>query len=92
MSNRTVRKIFKLNDEIARLREEVRLTAEELSIHQHLHDDAVRDAAVSDHPFDREDERETGADVARFRRTIEGLEVRIARLEAKRDRLAENLG
>ena len=92
MSNRIARRIFAINDEIARLQEELRLTAEELRIHEHLHDDAVRDAAVSGHPFDREDERETGADVARFRRTIDGLERRIHKLEAKRERLAERLG
>jgi hypothetical protein len=92
MSNRTARKIFKLNDEILRLREEIRLTAEELRVHEHLHDDAARDAAVSDHPFDREDERDTRSDVERFRRTIEALEGRVAALEAKRDRLADRLG
>jgi hypothetical protein len=92
MSKRTVRKIFKLGDQIARLREEVRLTTEELHMHQHLHDDAARDAAVSGHPFDREDERETGADVERFRRTIAGLEARIAKLEERRDRLSQKLG
>jgi hypothetical protein len=92
MSNRIARKLFAINDEILRLREEIRLTAEELRIHEHLHDDAARDAAVSDHPFDREDERETGADVERFRRTVADLERRVARLEAKRDRLASKLG
>jgi hypothetical protein len=92
MSARIARKIFRINDEIARLREEARLTEEELRIHQHLHDDALRDAAVSDHPFDREDERETRGDVERFRRTLEHLDERIARLEVKRDRLADRLG
>ncbi len=92
MPTRITRKLFRISDEILRLQEEARLTREELRIHQHLHDDAARDAAVSGHPFDREDERETSGDVARFERTLADLERRIARLEAKRDRLADRLG
>ncbi len=92
MSKRTAERIFKINDEIVRLREEARLTEEELRIHEHLHDDAARDAAVSDHPFDREDARETASDVARFERNLADIDRRINRLEAKRDKLAEKLG
>ena len=91
MSNRRTTKIFRINDEILRLREQARLTEEELRIHEHLHDDASRDAAVSDHPFDREDARETAADVARFERTLADLKRRIVRLEAKREKLTSRL-
>ena len=92
MSKRTAERIFKINDEIARLREEARLTEEELRIHEHLHDDASRDAAVFDHPFDREDARETASDVARFERNLADIERRIGKLEEKRNKLAEKLG
>jgi hypothetical protein len=82
--------IFRLNDEIARLREELRLTDEELRIHQHLDDDARRDAAVGG-PLDREDARDTAADVARFERLLDELRGRVLRLEHKRDRLLGRL-
>jgi hypothetical protein len=85
-------KIFRLNDEIAALREAERLAAEELVYHQHLDDDARRDAAVSDHPIDRADARETTADVARFRAHLDRLAKARAKLESRRDRLLKKLG
>lgn len=84
-------RIFKLNDEIARVGEELRLAQEEIWFHRNLNDDAVRDAAVSDSPIDREDARETGADVARFERLIDTLQDRIDDLEAKRAKLLDKL-
>ncbi len=88
---RLERKIFAINDEIAALRRDERLAAEELIFHQHLHDDANRDALVSDSPLDRADARETGADVARFERHIAELALRRQRLEVERDRLLTKL-
>ena len=85
-------KLFRLNDEIARLAAEERLVEEELGFHRHLHDDASRDATVSDDPFDREDARLTGSDVARFEVQIARLRARRQKLEAKRARLLERLG
>ena len=86
------RRLFRLNEMLERLAEEERLAAAELEIHHHLDDDARRDAAVSGNPIDREDARDTAADVARFERLVAGLQERRRRLEAKRDRLLARLG
>lgn len=84
-------RIFKLNDEIASLERELHLVREELVFHQHLNDDAQRDAAVSGHPIDRADARDTAGDVTRFERSIAKLEQKIAKLDAKRAKLIEKL-
>jgi predicted RNase H-like nuclease (RuvC/YqgF family) len=84
-------RLFAITDEIASLREAIRQTQEELIVHQHLHDDAVRDASVGG-PIEREDARETTRDVTRFQRLITELRERVDRLEAKRDRLLERFG
>ena len=47
---RRERKLFKINDEIAALREAERLAEEELIFHQHLDDDAKRDAGRQRQP------------------------------------------
>jgi len=86
------RRLFRLNETLARLAEEERLAAAELEIHRHLDDDARRDAVVSGNPIDREDARDTAADVARFQRLVAGLQEKRRRLEAKRDRLLARLG
>ncbi|MFH1329312.1 MAG: hypothetical protein ABIJ48_01435 [Actinomycetota bacterium] len=86
------RRLFRLNERLGRLVEEERLAAAELEVHRHLDDDARRDAAVSGNPIDREDARDTDADVARFSRLIVQLQGRRQRLEAKRDRLLARLG
>jgi ribosome-associated translation inhibitor RaiA len=87
---RSEERLFRLSDEISRLREEIRLTVEELRIHQHLDDDARRDASVGG-PIEREDARDTSADVARFQRLLDELERRAGRLEEKRQRLLSRL-
>jgi hypothetical protein len=83
-------RLFKISDELQRLREEIRLTEEELRIHQHLDDDARRDAAVGG-PIERDDARVTSGDVARFERLLSELNGRFDRLEAKRRRLVSRL-
>jgi len=88
---RVERKLFRINDEIEALREAKRLAGEELSYHRHLADDAERDAAVSDSPFDRADARESSADVARFEAHIDKLQQKQLRLEADRNRLMRTL-
>lgn len=88
---RIERRIFQLNDEIAALRNDEQLAAEELTFHQHLNDDAMRDAAVSGSPLDRADARETSGDVARFERHIAKLRGSREKLETKRDRLMRKL-
>ena len=84
---RTEQKIFKLNDAIAAIQREEHLVTEELSFHRHLDDDARRDAAVSGHPLDRADARETAGDVARFESSLRALAARREKLERKRDKL-----
>ncbi len=89
---RRERRIFRLNDEIERLRGDLEQVRAELDVHRHLAADAERDAAVHDSPFDREDLRETTADVARFESLVGTLEARITALAAKRDHLVDRLG
>ena len=89
---RLQKRLFRITDEIVRIGGEERHTIEELRIHEHLNDDARRDALVSETPLDREDARQTAADVERFRRTIESLRGRRERLEARRERLLRRLG
>lgn len=88
--NRRTRRLFALTDEIDRLRGERHLALEELRIHEHLDDDARRDAAVGG-PIEREDARITGSDVARLRSFIDDLDATITRLDRKRAKLLKRL-
>lgn len=88
---RTERRLFTLNDEIARLAAELRQARAELDNHRSLADDAARDAAVYDTPFDREDLRDTTADVARFERVVAHFEAALASATAKREALLSRL-
>lgn len=81
------KKIFAIMDELAQLGQATEQLGHELSMHEHLHDDARRDALVSDNPFDREDARITRQDVERMRREILRLEKRRAKLELKRSEM-----
>jgi len=89
---RIERKLFQLSDEIEALDRAEHLALEELNYHLHLNDDAQRDAAVSDHPIDRADARETASDVSRFERHLDQLRSKRSKLEAKRDGLIDRLG
>jgi uncharacterized small protein (DUF1192 family) len=91
LMGRLEKRIFNLNDEIARLEWELDQARAELDVHRHLADDAARDAAVSDSPFDREDERETTADVARFERLVDHLLDKIDATTTKRDLLLDKM-
>ncbi len=88
---RIERKLFQIGDEIKALEEAERLAREELIYHQHLNDDAQRDAAVSGSPLDRADARETASDVGRFERHLDNLRAQREQLEAKRRRLLSKL-
>jgi len=88
---RTERRLFELGDEIAALAEAIRLGREELIYHDHLNDDAQRDAAVSESPIDRADARDTAGDVRRMQRHIAKLEHDRSKLEMKRQRLLDKL-
>jgi len=89
---RLERRIFALHDEIDRIAAELRQAEAELDVHRHLDSDAQRDAAVYDSPLDREDARETTADVVRFERLVDHLIAKIEEVTAKRDRLLEKFG
>jgi hypothetical protein len=84
---RIERKLFKLGDEIEALARAEELVLEELIYHEHLNDDAQRDAAVSNNPIDRADARETAGDVSRFERHLSHLRSKREKLENKRIRL-----
>ena len=88
---RIERKLFRIGDEMAAIDEAIRLAREELIFHDHLNDDAQRDAAVSDSPLDRSDARETASDVARMQDHIESLEISRRRLQIKRQKLLAKL-
>ena len=84
---RRERKLFRIADEIAALADAEAQAREELSMLEHIDDDARRDALVSGHPIDRADARQTTADVERMRRHVEDLRRRRERLERRRDRM-----
>ena len=85
------RRLFRLNDQIAKLQAEAEKVAAELEFHRSINDDAQRDAAVGNY-IDREEAGLTAADVRRFERTLDDLEARTGELVAKRDRLLAKLG
>ncbi|MDJ0962537.1 MAG: hypothetical protein QNJ88_17960 [Acidimicrobiia bacterium] len=89
--SRRERKLFAIGDRLTQIEHELTLAREELVYHQHLDDDAQRDAAVSDHPIDRADARETAGDVVRFETLIRRLELERAELEERRVRLIAKL-
>jgi superfamily I DNA and RNA helicase len=88
---RLERRLFKLNDRLAELAREIELIREELTFHRHLHDDAYRDALVTEHPEDRAEARQTAADVARFEKVLQRLEDERTRLDRQRLRLLRKL-
>jgi hypothetical protein len=88
---RVERKIMKLNDQIALLREDLRLLSEELNYHQHLDDDAQRDAAFGD-AEDRALAYETKNDRLRFERLVREVGEAIANAEIRRSGLLDRLG
>lgn len=83
---RVHRRLFRLNDRIAALEDEVRQVSAELEYHQSINEDAQRDAAVGNY-IDREEAGATAADVRRFEKTLADLGAKIEKLTYKRDRL-----
>jgi len=88
---RIERKIMKINDQLAALREDLRLLTEELNYHQHLDDDAQRDAALGD-AEDRALAYETNNDRLRFERLVRETQARIDKTEIRRARFLTDLG
>ena len=83
---RVHRRLFRLNDRIAALEEEVRQVSAELEYHRSINEDAQRDASVGNY-IDREEAGATAADVRRFEKTLTDLNAKIEKLTFKRDRL-----
>ena len=83
---RVHRRLFRLNEEIAKLADEARKVATELEYHRSINDDAQRDASVGNY-IDREEAGLTAADVRRFERTLAHLNSKREALVTKRDRL-----
>ena len=90
MTRRIERKIFRINDEIERLRQEEKLVFDELQYHRHLADDAQRDAAVGS-ADDRAFARETQGDVPRFERALRDVQGKRVDLEQQRGRLLDRM-
>lgn len=82
---------MKVNDQLVALREELRLLTEELNYHQHLDDDAQRDAAFGD-AEDRALAYETKNDRLRFERLVHETQARIDKTEIRRARFLTDLG
>ena len=89
--NRVERRLFRVNDDIARLRREVELAEGELNMHRHLADDAARDAAVSE-GLERAESRAASKDVAALRAALDRARRDLERAEARRLALLERLG
>ena len=89
--SRRERKLFAIGDRLGQIEQELALAREELIYHEHLDDDARRDAAGSGHPIDRADARETAGDVARFQTLVRRLELERAELEERRVKLLAKL-
>lgn len=87
---RVHRRIFKLNEQIARIDEEARQVQAELDMHRSIDDDARRDAAVGNY-IDREEAGLTASDVRSFEKILAMIEERRGRLVEKRDRLVARL-
>ncbi len=84
-------RIHGLNTQIVTLGTQIDQAEVELSMLQHIDDDAQRDAAVSENYDDRAAAKMTGADVVRMRKQIQNMERTRRKLVGKRDRLIRKL-
>jgi len=87
---RVHRRIFRLNEKIAKLEKEAAQVEAELEYHRSINEDAQRDAAVGNY-IDREEAGLTAADVKRFETTLSALDSKREKSVTKRDRLLANL-
>lgn len=88
---RSHRRLFRINDRIAKLDAGIETARAELEYHRSINEDAQRDAAVGNY-IDREEAGATAADVRRFEKTIAQLSAKRERLVEKRDHLLAMLG
>jgi hypothetical protein len=84
------RRLFAVNDQIAQVDRELRLTRSELEYHRSINEDAQRDAAIGNY-IDREEASLTRGDVRRFEKTIEKLTAKQETLLAKQTKLLDRL-
>ena len=88
---RPIDRIKGMTTQITSLALEIDQTRAEISMLEHIDDDAQRDAAASQSYVDRADARMTGADVSRMKRHAASLEKNRASLVEKRDRMVDKL-
>ncbi len=84
------RKLFAVNDKIASVGRELRLTRSELEYHRSINEDAQRDAAIGNY-IDREEASLTRGDVRRFEKTIDRLVAKQESLFDKQAKLLDRL-
>ena len=87
---RVHRRIFRLNEKIAKLEKEAAQVEAELEYHRSINEDAQRDAAVGNY-IDREEAGLTSADVRRFEKALAELDAKREKLSSKRDYLLATL-
>jgi hypothetical protein len=87
---RAHRRLFKLQDRIESIDEEMALVSAELGHHRAINEDAQRDAAIGNY-IDREEAGLTAAVVRRFEKTLAQLRRKRDGLAGKRDLLLTRL-
>ncbi|MEN8041774.1 MAG: hypothetical protein ABFR95_09755 [Actinomycetota bacterium] len=80
-----------LNAQIAVIESQIDQSTAEVSMLEHINDDAQRDAAVTERYEDIADANMTDGDVKRIRSHIRAMEKDRSKLVAKRDRLVRKL-
>jgi hypothetical protein len=87
----TLDRIKGITAQIAVLDAQIGQSLEEMSMLQHIDDDAQRDASVTDNYEDRAEAKMTRSDVARMSKQITNLEKDRTRLVTTRDKLIAKL-
>jgi hypothetical protein len=87
----TLDRIKGITAQIAVLDSQIKQSSEEMSMLEHIDDDAQRDASVTDNYEDRAEAKMTRSDVARMSKQIANLEKDRSRLVTKRDKLIAKL-
>lgn len=87
----SLERIRGINAQIVTLDEQIAQAEAELSMLEHIDDDAQRDAIVTERYEDRSTARMTHADVARLERHVRNMQRNQKRLVGTRDRLIRRL-
>ncbi len=88
---KTLDRINGITAQISVLDRQIKQSSEEMSMLEHIDDDAQRDASVTDNYEDRADAKMTRSDVRRMGKQITNLERDRTRLVTKRDKLIAKL-